>query len=306
MEFRQLRYFVEVASAGSINSAATRLGIAQSAVSRQVTELEKELGVLLLRRHREGISLTPGGEKVIRGATAILGAMDALIEEVRTDSDELLSVRMGMPPSVSPLLLDAISLTLRSAPVPMSVQLVEGSSFWLQQRLDAGDLACAVLTNGRSSRTVSSTPLWRESLFLLGPSDSPLRGRKSCKLADISTIPLTLTPAPDTTRLVINAAFAAAGLQPLVVQEHEAMTLLTNQLATRSAYTILSRTVVVNLQKQLGLIAIPIRGLTVDRVFSVRRGALPTRAVGKVVSVLRDAARQRYSHDKSIVVSQAP
>ena len=161
-----------------------------------------------------------------------------------------------------------------------------------------------MLTNGRSSRTVSSSPLWRESLFLLGPSDSPLRGRQSCTLEDIADIPLTLTPAPDTTRMVINAAFAEAGLQPTVMQEHEAMTLLTNQLATRSAYTILSRTVVVHLQKQLGLIAIPIHGLAVDRVFSVRRGALSTRAVGKVVGVLRDAANQRYSNDKSIVVSQ--
>ena len=50
MELRQLRYLVEVAAAGSLGKAAQRLYIAQSAISRQIAELEDELGVVLLRR----------------------------------------------------------------------------------------------------------------------------------------------------------------------------------------------------------------------------------------------------------------
>ena len=300
MEFRQLRYFVEVASAGSINSAAERLRVSQSAVSRQITELEAELGVLLLRRHREGVSLTESGALFVEGATTILGHADALVTAVRTPSDTPLTVRLGMPPSVSPMFLDAVQTTLAQAPVSLHVQLVEGSSFWLQQRLDAGDLSCAVLTNGRESRTVRTVPLWREALFLLGPKDSPMAAYARCTLAEISHVPLTLTPAPDRTRLTIEAAFARSGVQPNVQQEHEAMTLLTAQLQTGKAYTILSCTVAEHFKSRFALTAVPIDGLSIERVFSVRRGALPQRAADKIADTLKALAAERFAGDAGV------
>lgn len=54
MEIRQVRYFMEVAAAGSFNQAAARLHLTQPAVSRQIKALEEELGVVLLARPRAG------------------------------------------------------------------------------------------------------------------------------------------------------------------------------------------------------------------------------------------------------------
>jgi DNA-binding transcriptional LysR family regulator len=304
MELRQLRYFVEVASAGSINGAAERLQIAQSAVSRQITALESELGVLLLRRRREGVALTHSGSLFIEGANAILGQLDVLVSAVRQPADEPVAVRLGMPPSVSPMLLDAVGTSFEAGPVRLQLSLIEGSTFWLQQRLDAGDLACAVLTNGRSSRTVRTVPLWRENLMLLGPIDSPFAGRERCALAELAAVPLALTPAPDGTRIAIEAAFSRLGIRPQVRQEHEAMTLLTAQLETGKVHTILTRTVARHLQARFPVTAVAIEGLAIERIFSVRRGALSQVAANKIANTLIECALAKFGGDEWIEVAQ--
>ena len=62
MELRQLRYFVEVAEREHVSEAAVHLHIAQSAVSRQISKLEDELGVLLFEKTGRNIQLTPIGK----------------------------------------------------------------------------------------------------------------------------------------------------------------------------------------------------------------------------------------------------
>ncbi len=61
MDLRQLRYFSAIARHGSFSAAAARERIAQSALSRHVIALEKELGVTLLERHARGVELTETG-----------------------------------------------------------------------------------------------------------------------------------------------------------------------------------------------------------------------------------------------------
>jgi DNA-binding transcriptional LysR family regulator len=74
MELRHLRYFVAVAEALNFTKAAARLRLAQPALSRQVADLEDELGVDLLRRTSHGVRLTPGLEpgQAVRVTAAFL------------------------------------------------------------------------------------------------------------------------------------------------------------------------------------------------------------------------------------------
>jgi DNA-binding transcriptional LysR family regulator len=66
MELRHLRYFVAVAEAGAFSRAATRLGLTQPALSRQVRDLEVELGVRLFERAGRRVSLTSDGEGLLQ------------------------------------------------------------------------------------------------------------------------------------------------------------------------------------------------------------------------------------------------
>ena len=74
---RQLRYFVEIAEQRSFSRAAAASRIAQSALSRQILQLEEDLGTPLLTRNARGVSLTTAGERFLASTQSILRGLDA-------------------------------------------------------------------------------------------------------------------------------------------------------------------------------------------------------------------------------------
>src|SRR5881275_2916278 len=72
VHLRYLRYFVAIGETRNLSRAATQLHVAQPALSRQIRDLERELGVELLERHPKGVTPTPAGEALIHGAPRIL------------------------------------------------------------------------------------------------------------------------------------------------------------------------------------------------------------------------------------------
>ena len=72
MELRQLRYFVGVTEDLNFTKASLKLHVAQPALSRQIRQLEEELGVLLLKRNKRGVQLTEAGESFLAEARALL------------------------------------------------------------------------------------------------------------------------------------------------------------------------------------------------------------------------------------------
>src|SRR6266852_3101599 len=78
MELRHLRYFVAVAEAGSLTvAAARRLHTSQPSLSRQIRDLEDELGAQLLTRHARGVELTPAGRAFLDHARLVLSQVEA-------------------------------------------------------------------------------------------------------------------------------------------------------------------------------------------------------------------------------------
>src|SRR6201984_2419783 len=84
MELRHLRYFVAVAEAGSLTLAAEqRLHTSQPSLSRQIRDLESELGAQLLKRRARGIELTSAGRTFLDQARLVLSQVDAASEAAR-------------------------------------------------------------------------------------------------------------------------------------------------------------------------------------------------------------------------------
>jgi DNA-binding transcriptional LysR family regulator len=83
MDLRQLRYYVAVAEELHFSRAATRLNLAQSALSSQVRALEREVGGPLLVRSTRRVELTPAGERLLRDAREVLAAADGALERAR-------------------------------------------------------------------------------------------------------------------------------------------------------------------------------------------------------------------------------
>lgn len=99
MELRHLRYFVAVAAALNFTKAATRLRVAQPALSRQVSDLEDELGVDLLKRTSHGVVLTEEGKLFLEEAQGILKRTDDAVAKVRALArGELGELQVGYVP----------------------------------------------------------------------------------------------------------------------------------------------------------------------------------------------------------------
>lgn len=91
MNMNALRYFLEVAKCHSIRRASERLHVAASAISRQISALEHELGCTLLERRSDGVSLTEAGERLKTHGMKI----DAQVQLVKSDIDQLRSLHRG-------------------------------------------------------------------------------------------------------------------------------------------------------------------------------------------------------------------
>lgn len=97
MELRQLRYFVAVAELEHISEAAENLHVAQSAISRQIANLEEELGTKLFERVGRNVKLTPIGKIFLEHSIAALQAIDFAKKQI----DEYLIQKKARSKSVS-------------------------------------------------------------------------------------------------------------------------------------------------------------------------------------------------------------
>lgn len=118
IELRRLRYLVTLAMRLSYARAAEDLGITQSALSRAIQSLEREMGIRLFDRDQSGVSLTAQGQHVIEKAEALLANAKDFEHQVKMTSRRLEGrIRFGMAPVVMQALLPAtIPARLRSAP----------------------------------------------------------------------------------------------------------------------------------------------------------------------------------------------
>lgn len=126
MELRHLRYFVTVAELGSLSKAAIALYVAQPPLSRQIKDLEDEVGVPLLIRSSRGVALTAAGEAFLKEARATLDQAERSKFVARqTGSTEVHTLNVGFIPSASHVLLPKLLLRLRKERPDVEVRAQE-------------------------------------------------------------------------------------------------------------------------------------------------------------------------------------
>ncbi|ADB29964.1 transcriptional regulator, LysR family [Kribbella flavida DSM 17836] len=147
MELTPLRAFREVCRLGSISAAAEHLGYTQSAVSRQLTTLESQLGRDLLTRHARGVVPTAAGEILLTHAIGILAQVDRAAADVAAAESWPGPLRVGAVPTASARLLpQALNVFHRVRP-DARVTFAEGVTPDLVPRLVDGTIDLAVVTD---------------------------------------------------------------------------------------------------------------------------------------------------------------
>ncbi|GAA4330753.1 LysR family transcriptional regulator [Streptomyces venetus] len=143
------RTFVTVCRLGSLSAAAAELNHTQSAVSRQIAGLERQLGVSLLERHARGVRPTPAGEVFRRHALATLNEADRAVRAARDARDGAFNrpLAVGAAPSLaSGIVPEAVRGLLKQVGA-IRWSLVPGLSAQLHQRVIDGDIDIAVVTD---------------------------------------------------------------------------------------------------------------------------------------------------------------
>ncbi|AZE17791.1 LysR family transcriptional regulator [Pseudomonas chlororaphis subsp. aureofaciens] len=212
MTLSQLQIFSLVAELRGFTSAASRLGISQSAVSHALKSLEQELGVELIRRHQSLVELTDIGQQLLLRARSILG-LAATMEQEAADARGMKrgTLRIGsFGPTSSMKLLPAILRSYREAHPGIEVHIDEGPDRqvlqWLEERRI--DVGFVVLPQER----FDCFALVEDQMVALIPSQHGLAAKDSVSLAELCDDPFILTEAGSAE--LVSRLFLTARLSP--------------------------------------------------------------------------------------------
>lgn len=191
MELRHLRYFTAVAAHGSFNRAAQVLHLTQPALSRQVKDLEEEIGVPLLVRNTNSVRLTPVGESFYEDARELLARADKAVAHARGGRGTE-PVRVGYLPATVHGLMTPVLERFQTMKPHVRVELVELLPNEIKQAAEAGRLDVAILPGG-NSRDVPGLR-WSElrqfTVALVMPADHPLARLKRIDPSRLRDLPL--------------------------------------------------------------------------------------------------------------------
>lgn len=223
MELRQIEYFIEVAKREHMTEAAARLHVAQSAVSRQIFNLEAELGVDLFFREGRKIKLTPMGKTFLDYMEQVLGVIDQAKREVAESLDpEKGTIRIGFPSSLAANVLPNVISAFRREYPDVRFILKQGSYSFLIDSVINGEINMALVgPTPPSSKKIKSEIFFIEELVALVSETHRLAQKPSLKLSELQHDAFIVYPDGFILReLVINAC-KEQGFEPKVAFEGE-------------------------------------------------------------------------------------
>ena len=173
MELRHLRYFVAVAEEGSLSVAADRrLHTSQPSLSRQMRDLENEIGVELLARSARGIALTPAGRAFLHHARLILAQTAAATAAARHAANlGHRTLALGFLTGCEPQWLPEVMHVLRDELPRIEVTISSRHSPQLAEELTSGKLDAAFMRAEEGFPTLTYRILTSEQLIAILPSD---------------------------------------------------------------------------------------------------------------------------------------
>jgi LysR family hca operon transcriptional activator len=196
MDLRHLRYFIAVAEEGSLTVAAEkRLFTAQPSLSRQMRDLEAEIGCELLIRGAKGIELTPPGRVFLDHARIVLIQVEAAIAATRkAGAPAKSSFVLGFLTGYEIQWLPAVMAIMRDELPNTEVVILSLSSPDLADGLMRGKIDLAFLRHERNAPGIVFTRLTEEPLIVLMPADHPLTARTAIAVEDIASQQLVGVP----------------------------------------------------------------------------------------------------------------
>jgi LysR family transcriptional regulator, transcription activator of glutamate synthase operon len=244
MELRQLRYVVALAEERSFTRAASKVLVAQPALSQQIAKLEAELGVPLVDRTTRHVGMTEAGERLVEHARRVLKQIDVAHEELA----DLAGVRsgrltIGASQTVGGFDLLGLLATFHGRYPAVDLALREDLSLSLaaQLRADELDLAFITIPAGPATEGLDRRVVSNEAMVAVLPPDHELSERRKLRVTDLETQTVVTFRHGATIRRRLDEAAARAGFELRVAFETNEVVRMRALAAAGLAIAILPR-----------------------------------------------------------------
>ncbi|MFN8061927.1 MAG: LysR family transcriptional regulator [Vicinamibacterales bacterium] len=227
MDLRQLEILKAIAEAGSFTAAGDKLQVSQSAISRQILLLERELKEPLFVRRGRRVVITQAGESLVRLSGRVFGDIGDTLRQIADQQRHLSGVlRVAGGMTVCLYVLPQVLREYRRAHAQVDVRLVTGGTPRLVRELRAGAADIALLTLPIEGTDLVSMPVMREELLLVMRPDHPLAAKKRIVATDLVRQPFVLFEPHSNSRRVVDTFFGQANVEPRIVLETENVEIL--------------------------------------------------------------------------------
>jgi LysR family transcriptional regulator, benzoate and cis,cis-muconate-responsive activator of ben and cat genes len=227
VELRHLRYFVAVAEAENVSRAALKLHVSQPPLSRQIRDLEDELGFLLLKRTAKSVRLTEAGRTFLNEARAVLQHADEAVKRARAvASTEPTELDVGHSPTPFAEILPKTLRAFQRKMPNVHVRLRDWSNKDTLDGVRDGRLELGLITvppKGSARRDLQYEELFHDRVCLAVAPQHPFARRRSVPLIEVAGEPLISLTREDYPNYydLLSTTFSKVKQKPTVVEEHD-------------------------------------------------------------------------------------
>ena len=230
MELRHLRYFVAVAEMENVSRAALKLHVSQPALSRQIRDLEDELGFSLLERTAKSVRLTDAGRAFLDNARALLQSADDAVTKARAvASAEPTELHVGYSPTPTAEILPKILRAFQRAMPNVHVRLHDWSNKDILEGIRDGRLQLGLIVPPAKASALPDLryeELFHERVCVAVAPQHPFARRRAIPLADVAAEPLIGLTREDYPSYydLLSIVFSKSKQKPRVIEEYDSFT----------------------------------------------------------------------------------
>jgi LysR family hydrogen peroxide-inducible transcriptional activator len=186
LKLKDLRYLVAVADQRHFGRAAARCFVSQPTLSAQLKKLEQSLGVQLIERAPNNVTLTEAGVAIVARARRIIEASEEVVALAAGQRDPLAGkLRLALLPTIGPYLLPHVTRAIRKALPRLELRLYEHQTAPMLEKLHSGELDLGILALPVELAGLEARELYREAFTVALPERHPLAARATVRAADL-------------------------------------------------------------------------------------------------------------------------
>lgn len=258
LKLDQLKTFTEVIELGTFSAAAERLRLSQPAVSLQVRQLEKRLGVRLIERVGKRATPTAAGTELIHHARRIEEAVSAALDEMATHASGALGrVRIGTGATACIYLLPPALRDLRRRFPKLEITVRTGNTADVLKALEENTLDIGLVTLPAPGRMFEVAPVLDDAFVAIAAADDD-RLPKVVTPAVLAKLPVVLYEAGGNTRRVVDDWFARAGVGLTPVMDLGSVEAIKELVGAGLGYAVLPGTAIRKIAERVPIISRPL------------------------------------------------